>query len=322
MRDSIRALEGEGLLEVRDYGAIAQQYREVVTERTEFLLENIDIWRKPASTQWQVYLKLLEPLLDQYRGHCDVEIERLHFGVYCYLRSQSPKIRIEEGRKLNAFVQSKAKLRSNSERQLLRDLIRPLLQHAILNMLMREDLDAPFMDSDDLYVHYNSVGRLQIRPPKDPLLGQVPNLSREAFSVAIPDLRPAKIQDFIAFLKTDQARRSFREEMLRIAKAGKRPDEKWASALRDSAARALLTQEKRAKIIRWFLLPLKVLPIPGWVVIDEFAIRAAEIIGEKAIDRVAETINERPAKAFKWYYTLLELQHSTDAHWRKTEALA
>jgi len=317
MRDTLLALEGEDFTRVVDFGEAAKRHEATILERADALLEDIDAWRKSAADHWRLYQPILQPLLDQYKGYCDLDQERLHFGVYCYLRRQSDRINISEGLRLNKFVSSRAKLRNNSDRELLRDLIRPLMQHAILNILLREDLESPFLDWDDLSIFYGAIGRRQIHGDRKSL-GEVGVRSREAFTTAIPELRPKTVREFIEFKRVNHATKTFREELQRATRNGEKLDQRWAARVRNEATKALLTQRKNVRRLRWMLLPLKLVPIPGAHLIGEVAgelvgeaiVKAGEASAESVLHESAEHAYERPVNKFEWYYALLQAEQS------------
>jgi hypothetical protein len=306
MRDTLRALEAEDLTTTIDFGEAVAGLGSLVEEKTNNLLEDVDYWRPRAADHWRIYRSMLPPLLDKYKGHCDIEQEKLHFGVYCHLRRQSDRIDLNEGLRLNRFIQSGAKLKNRSDRQLFQELIRPIVQHTVLNTMLRDQLESPFIDWDDLNVYYSGIARLQVSTDRNRKnVDSLVTHSKEIFSAALPDLRPKNVAAFIKFRKTSEAFRSFQAELLRATQLGAALDQKWAARLRDDASRALLTQNNRAKRIKWILSPLKVVApriMAAGELISELTKSAGAMV-EVGIDHV----NSSSALKYQWYYTLLEI---------------
>jgi hypothetical protein len=136
-------------------------------------------------------------------------------------------------------------------------------------------------------------------------------LSKEAFTLHLPNLRPNSVNEFIKFLKTNAAVTTLREELLRQAVIGGSLDQHWGRSVREEAARALLTQEKRGKRLRFYLMALKLAPVPDFSILGELAgellTKGGEIAGERTIEEIYDHQDSNSAQKFKWYYTLLEI---------------
>jgi hypothetical protein len=302
MRDTLVALESEDLTVTRDFGDEGKILQPLVDLKTDILIEDIDYWRPKAAEHWHIYQSMLPPLLDQYKGHCDLEQEKLHFGVYCYLRKRSDKIDISEGQRLNQFVASKAKLKNQLDRDLFKELIRPLVRHTVLNTLLREKLHSPFIDWDDLNVYYTGIDRLQVSADGEKKRAHDMIVrSREVFSVALPELRPKDVAAFIKFRKTSDAFRSFQEQVLNAVRSGTRFDQKWAQQLRSDAVKALRIEKRRTRKLKLILAPFKIV-LPRIAAGGELLKGALSLI-----EGGAERAYASGTLKFEWYYTLLEI---------------
>jgi hypothetical protein len=305
MRESLFILEQNGFLHIKDYGELARPMFDIIRSQSNSLLRDPELWLRIARKHWKIY----KPEQYQHFKHlgpgANREIELLHYGIYCHLMKSSDKIDLAEARHLNGILESRRIKFSEAEWSMIIEIVRPMLSHVILNQLLSDALNCPFLDWDDLDIYYaNCVASEQSNTQA---IGRTHlEMCRAAFTIALPSLRLRSAKELVNFLKKRGAVQSLRAAIRDAAASGISVDKKWGEKVKDEAFKAHLAHEHQSKKYRFIssiafgaLGHFGSLIHHGPEILE--GIRGAFEIG-------SEGVSPRPIKKYQWMYTLMHNQ--------------
>jgi hypothetical protein len=307
MKTSIERLEQEGLLRIEDFKAPATVFQKEISSRVSSQLEYLDLWLDCAREQWRLFQPVIPQLLPALGKKADPQMEAMHFGIYCYLKETQGRIKPEEIQRLHKLLASKRKKVTKSEQDELKQIIRPLLSYVYLNYNLMQYFGAPFIDWEDMAPFYRRIAQFQFPDQSEKekkVTHEMIDQAKTLFTVAIPELRPSSVTEFVRFVKKGGAVRSLREAMREAAETGTTIDPKWAIALRDQANKAQLTARKRSRIIS--LVGLLSLAFPWLPIANEVIKAAGETVGHMSQDLAGHFSHPKSLHHYKWYFALLQ----------------
>jgi hypothetical protein len=305
MMGTIQALLDEGLLIVKDYSEIAAKNSEFIRSTAEMLANEPVAWIDYARKHWAVYSAEIPELIRRYQRHVKIDssLEKLQFGVYCYLCSHPGAIK--DINLLNKFLISRKRKFSVGELELLREIIKPMIEYVVLNQILSKEMNSAFLDWSDLGPLYEKSLRIALN--RESLNEQqIVSGVRRLFSVGMPELRPSSPKQLVRFLKTNKAITSLRSEISTAINSNNDIDQKWATQIRNDANRLQMSSRKRQRKFSFMgsLLGL----IPGGSLIAPGLLGDAifNLSVDGACDVASSGGSFRNLDKLKWYFTLLE----------------
>ncbi len=307
MCHSLDVLEGEGLLEVADYAEICRPFEEQIRVKAERLLEPVEPWLAIAREQWsRVETEFAEFGHRYSTGPLDADFNRSHYGVVAFLEQRDGRIDVDESRRLHDLLATKRMKLKSSERIEMQAVLKPLVAQVLINDLLRQRLQAPFIDWDDAQGFYNRLylpqwTELSAEPEPS---SAVATQARCLFDLVLPELLPGRIEDVVKFIHNRKAVVSLRHELWSLMRQGDSVSSDWMLRLHTEATEATLRAEDRGRVIKW-VGRVAGLVMPGGNLLSDVLLGAAE--------EGADRLNERPLKnRFEWYYALQRIRMERD----------
>lgn len=311
MHHSLCVLRDEGLIELQDYGALSKGHQYMVEKKSNALLEDVGPWLATARKQWQV----LKPQLQVFHREFGTKGNELanvaHYGVLSYLQRYGKKDDKAEYERLHGLFEIQRKKLTVMETADVREVLRPLVSHVLLNDLLRTKLAQPLLDWDDAQGFYD---RLHLAT-WDEVSGAFPGVeattqSKILFEVVVPELRPKSVEEVVRFVSKGSATKSLREEIWSVLRSGGKVDKEWMLSLLSAATKSNLVAERRGRLIKW-AGRLANLIVPGGEIAVEGAKELVSKGGEFVLDVTAGEIEDIPLKSARkrveWYYALQKI---------------
>jgi hypothetical protein len=309
MLDTGHKLQDANFLRLEDYGEISKSMHDEIKEEVDEELEYPVYWLKPLRREWALFKPIMEENLVRYGDRIDLQAERIHYGIHCYLKLQSDKFDLAEAMRLQRMLESKRMIFSKREEDELREIIRPILSQVAFNKRLSGKIGAPFVDWKDLEPFYQKLSR---RDSSHQKLSRSAEISQEAqkeqvdacqhiFSATLPDIKPNSVDDVIKFIKQRSAVRSLRDEISQAIYNGIPFDQKWADAVKEDAALAQISYRRRQQKFKWVSRFAN--HIPGMGTVLDFTREGAEALVEWRMEK-------NSLRKYEWYYAMLEIKHS------------
>ncbi len=171
-----------------------------------------------------------------------------------------------------------------------------------MNDLLRQWLEAPFLDWDDAKGFHDRLRIAQWSEfdnsgaPSDQMAAQ----SRCLFQTIIPELLPKRIEDVVRFLRKRRAVRSLREELWNCLRSGENVSKEWMLRFHEEATKAQIRAEDRGRVIKWIGRAASLI-LPGFGLVSDVILSAAEDGADKGSERASRA-------RFDWYYVLQRLK--------------
>lgn len=292
---SIRRLQAEDLLETFDGAAFIANSLDQIKAKTEVLVEDVLGWLGPVRSQWNV-LKLDRAVFLEKFGTAEKRpINEQHFAV------ANAVIRIDGSlnqtllRQLTRLVDSRRKTFSSAEADYVKEVLRPLVCHTVIQDLIRFKTGGAIMDWDDSQPFYERLYATRWEKEDDRLLAQS---ARSLFQFSLPELRPKNVEAVIRFIRNNSNVRSLREEVAALLSKGNKFDEELGKRILAEVLEAELAKKRKMRRFR-FLGAAASLLVPGASLLTEAAVEGADVVSQDA----AESLMRRP---HRWFYSLHE----------------
>jgi len=310
MWQSLSVLKDEGLLTIADYSKPCATYRNQIEVKTIQLLESVDQWVPVARAQWRQVREEFEEFAKLYSLPETAECDAAHCGVVCYLTQRDGKVDPREYKRLHGLLQSRRARLTVAEESEFREILKPLIAQVLINDLLREQFDAPFIDWDDAKGYYGRLeaGRWSHLEQTVKPTSAMAQQSRVLFQTVVPELRPARIQDVVRFIRNRKAVASLREELWNMMSEGRTVSDKWMLALQNEATKAHLRAGKRSRKIRWYG---RILNPATWFMPHAVGI-ASEVLLDAAGESIDHFVTGSSERRFEWYYALQDLNVGSD----------
>ncbi len=305
MWQSLTVLKDEGLLTIADYGKPCEEYRAQIQAKTNALVESVEPWLPIARTQWRQVREEFEEFARLYSRPETAMLDAAHYGVIACLIAREGRVEPQEYARLHKLLISRRQRLTQGEEADIREIVKPLVAQVLINDLLRGHFGAPFIDWDDArgFYGYLEAGRWSATNEAAKPMSAMAHQARALFEAVVPELRPARIQDVVKFIRHRKAVASLREELWSVMGEGGQVSEKWMLSLQAEATKAQLRAGKRSRKIRWYG---RLLNPAAW-----FMPHAVGIASEALIDAAGESIDHvvtgRTERRFEWYYALQEL---------------
>jgi hypothetical protein len=266
------------------------------------LLETVEPWLSVARHQWSRVQVEFEDFARLYSQPNEFEFNASHYGVVSYLERRDGRIDRAEAARLHALLKSKRIRLKATEQVELREVLKPLVAQVLINDLLRQTLQAPFIDWDDAQGFYDRLhlGQWAELTESEARSAEVASQSRGLFRMIVPELLPERIEDVVKFLRNRKAVVSLRHELWDLMHDGRCVSQDWMLRLQNEASKAQLRAEQRNRVIKW-VGRLAGLVIPAAGVLGGLLLDAAE--------EGAEGITTHNTKGrFEWYYALQRIK--------------
>lgn len=297
MRESLRKLRTEGLLEIFDgIGLIKEQSHSIET-KTAFLLEQFDPWLEAMRIQWADLKADRERFIEKY-GAASSTTAVGHFTVANALYKTTGMIDRQRTQELSERILEPGRSLSDQDLELLREAARPLVTHIVIQDLFRYATSSLILDWDDSAKYYDNLYRarweVDIGTERDIFMS-----ARKIFDVTLPRLRPNNVDAVIKFIRGKRNVSSLRETIITSLGAGEQFDVKWATEYLAEVMRAELVQKRKMRRLR-FGASAAGLALPGGSLAVDLLAEATSSVMEKMVESSA-TPRSRPY----WLYALL-----------------
>lgn len=295
MRDSIRALEKEELLQLFDGRRIIGDHSEQILAKTEQLCEDWSGWLETTRRQWEILRKDRENFVDLYGDPQKTNLNRYHNSAINASFRKYGEFNEEYIIEVSRLVESRRKRLTSDEIEKVKEVIRPLVCHTVIQDLFRFKTSASVLDWDDSQGHYERLYYARWDGIDDEY--RLAATSRNLFNVSLPQLRPRNVEAVIRFVREEKSVSSLRKEINHLLDEGEAFDEKLGVKLLEETFRRDLAQQNKMKKVRWLGAIGGVL-LPGSSILTEAAVEGGIGLAEDGIDSVT---GERR----RWLYSLL-----------------
>ena len=309
MKYSIDFLLDKGLITINDFRETTKDSIPELERRTDELLEVPEFWLDTAKKHWAIYKKELPEVTRRIMSkgvEINIDHEFLHFGVYCLLLKSKGHISISEAQHIQQILERKKQKLSAGEKDLLKEITRPILMYVLFNNLLSAKLDCPFVDWADLDLFYQKVNNptwADISSSSSTHSGEFVKESKHLFEVLIPELKPSSVKDVYKFITKKKAVTSFKE-MLRDSLGNGNPiDARLINEVKNQAIRELIADGRRNRNLSFFG------KIGG--AITEILVPGIGLVNT-AIELGAEKILENKTKKYEWLYTLINIKYENE----------
>lgn len=199
VRESLRELRNEGFLRLVDYTSILNRNREWILESSREQASDPLRWSKAlqlAVTGWEGARDQFRQVVDA--SHYDMAMH-IPFGIYAYLSDSGTDITEDNYQRARRLIFSERERVPRPDREVLSMCLRPYLDHVFSCMAVRNELQLPLADWENLRPLYLRLYR-QFGPTKPPA-DQIQDKVRELFACAIPTYEPESVKQLLKLLK-------------------------------------------------------------------------------------------------------------------------
>lgn len=295
MRDSIRMLEKEGLLQLFDGQRIIQDHSERIIEKTEQLCEDWRGWLSTTRRQWIVLKSDRDNFVEFFGDPQKIHLNKYHNSAINASYRRFGEFNEQYIKEVSCLVESRRSKLSSDEIEMVKEVIRPLVSHTVIQDLFRFKTAASVLDWDDSQGHYERLYYARWDGIDDNY--RLAANSKNLFNVSLPQLRPQNVEAVIRFVREEKSVSSLRKDINHLLDEGEAFDEKLGVKLLEEALRRDLAQQSKMKKVRWLGAVGGVL-IPGGSILTEAAVEGGIGLAEDGIDSVSG--NRR-----RWLYSLI-----------------
>jgi len=283
-----------------------------IEERVDSALNFPEFWLPAIRKQWMNY----KPLSDKFGSIVDPQnecpFEKLHFGVYTATEGLPLQRRMVEAKRMQKLLESnKERKFSLYERDAIREIIRPFVAHSINCSLLSSVHDAPFIDWQDTDPIHRMLSLSEWNQNTKKFAAHNSNMTvlESLFSIALPELRPNNVKQFVKFVKNKSAVASLREQIMELMGNGSTISDKLGDKIRNEANLAQLSARKNARIISFIgsFVGLSATASLVEPLIEEIGDAVAQI-GIGVSEEIGSTkVSKVSTKKYAWYYALLNI---------------
>lgn len=245
MSKTLRILESEGLLNVIDYGELVNARSVDIARKTELLLEDPMPWVRIARRQWRQLSGEFIDFQQKFGRKENLFLNTEHFGIVNYLSVIGERPDLAAHKEVREIFYSNRMRVTVRERDLLREVVRPLLHQILVNDYLCSMTGHPFLDWSDAKEFYE---RLHISNWDD-VTEEIQLLAkaRTFFDVVVPDLRPDNIEAVLRFIRDDKAVSSLRSAFIERLKNGENLDDRFLTEYANHAIQRELSVKRKMK---------------------------------------------------------------------------
>lgn len=296
MRESIEILRKEGLLQTFDGSALIAANLEAIIRKTERLCDDWQGWLSATRHQWRILRRDRDDFLKNYGS-----AERLLLNQY---HNSAVNVSFRKFGRFNekfvisvcSLIESNRQRLKSDEIDIVKEVIRPLVCHTIIQDLFRYKNDCSVLDWDDSQIHYEML--YHARWDGNDQQRILAASSKSLFKFSLPQLRPKSVQKVIDFVRDDKAVVSLRNDIVSLLDEGVAFDSALGTKLIEETFRSDLINQKKMKKIRLLGTFVGAI-IPGGSIATEAAVEAALGAAEDGVER-------QLSKKHRWVYSLIE----------------
>ncbi len=219
LRTTLRTLYGEGFLRLSNYGAVLSRDRQWIIDTSSEHASTPERWidaLRLAVSGWErareSFRHVIEPSLYDMAMH-------IPYGIFACLCDTGRTIDETSYQAVRRLIFSDSKRLRTANRGLLESCLKPYLNHVFSCMAIRNELDLPLVDWENLRPFY--VPLHQRLGPNKPQPEQRQDKVRELFECALPDYEPVSVTELLRLLN-DRRVKALRE-YIRTAVIQKHP---------------------------------------------------------------------------------------------------
>ncbi len=292
---SIERLRAEGLLEMVNVAEIVAQNLDSILSKTEALCEDIPGWLGPVRSQWKFLKSDRDNFLEKFGTNEKREINSHHFSVINAVTKIDGKLNSKLLNEISGLVESRRTTFGKLEKELIKEVIRPLVCHTVIQDLVRYKTSGSILDWDDSQPYYQRL--YQSRWDED-VERQLAAGAQNLFEFSLPELRPKNVDGLIKFIRDDRNVSALRADIVGILDNGEKIDQSLGRKIVEEILNSELSNRKKLKKFR-FLGAAVSLFVPGGSLLTEAAVEAVTMIAE---DEAAGLLT----KNHRWFYSLRE----------------
>ena len=215
IKRSLETLLDAGIIKLFDFSEILTEQEPLIAaaaERSIALPEQLLKWGAEIKVSYRGWLSRLDVYERALGEHFDPVSMRTEFGSYVYLMKHDGKIDPETYEHYEEMLFSLRKRRSAAQWETLQDLVRPTALYTYKNFALFNWFKAPFLDVEFTSGIYNRIydELLVSANPEHANLRARVEAASSLFEYAVPDLRPANIEQVLRLLEK-RSLHAFRE---------------------------------------------------------------------------------------------------------------
>jgi hypothetical protein len=194
---SLKKLQEEGYLKLVDYTQRLLDIQRNVLDATNARLGTPELFLDPvrrAVATWDAEGPKYAAALNRPHDF----IATLPVGIVAALAAEGHSAGVENVARIRKVLSKKAKT-TRLERDLLREVARPYIDHAHTGIALYRNIGAPVVDWSDLGPVYEALLYLSIEPAK-PLQKKIPKL-RELFRAGLSAFEPSNVEEFLKIIR-------------------------------------------------------------------------------------------------------------------------
>jgi hypothetical protein len=309
MAYTLKALEGEGFVQLEDFDSIVASNRELLDSMLVRDLKELDQWvpvLKESTSTWRDFIDNLDaPIRDEIRSIRDYQrcsdqpfdIRRLINHEFADFSMYSPPSRsILTSFLAEEAMNSSSKRRKTEFRDALRTELSMYLSYVNANLVLSNALECGFHDWQDFRPFYRDkflrVGK--DAPPAEQQIDAVNSL----FNVSFPEFTFWRPKEIIRAIK-DKRIRELRQLVDAAVNGEATFDREFAVRVLHEVFKVEQSMAKVRNLLSYVTLPIDFVPFVGNV---------AQKVAEEAIARPIESKKKKP---FRWFYLISELAESS-----------
>ncbi|MEM1050630.1 MAG: hypothetical protein AAGI28_00910 [Pseudomonadota bacterium] len=295
MRDSISILREEGLLDTFDGAALIAENLDAIIHKTERLCEDWKGWLSVTRQQWRILKKDRDDFVKNYGSAERSLLNQYHNSAINSSFRKYGEFNEEFIISVCSLIESDRYRLKTAEVEIVKEVIRPLVCHTVIQDLFRFKTRCSVLDWDDSQGHYEKLyhARWDGKDEERKLAAS----SRNLFSFSIPQLKPKNIRNVVQFVRDDKAVLSLRKDIVSLLDEGVAFDSALGTRLVEETLRKDLGNQKKMKKVRWIGAIVGVF-IPGGSIGTEAAVEG----GLGAAEEGAEGLL---SKKHRWLYSLI-----------------
>lgn len=293
MLSSIQRLKQEGFLETFDGRQIVEKHKNEIVQKTERLCEDVSGWIGPVRSQWNVLRETREEFLKKFGTKEKQAINAHHFAVANAVLKIDGSLNPTLLQEINRLIDSRRTFFSSKEADYVREVLRPLVSHIVIQDLLRYKTAGSVLDWEDSQPYYEKLYTSRWDQDPDRLLAYRASMM---FSFSLPELRPKSVDAVVKFIRNNRNVLALRADVTEILGRGEKFDAELGRRIASELLKAELAVKKKMKGFRLLGAALGMI-VPGGSLVTEAVVEGGTLVGEDAV----EGAFDRP---HRWFYSL------------------
>lgn len=296
MRESIVVLRKEGLLETFDGSALITANLEAITRKVERLCDDWQGWLSATRQQWRILRRDRDDFVKKYGSTERLLLNQYHNSAVNTSFRKFGRFNEEYVISVCSLIESNKQRLKVNEIEIVKEVIRPLVCHTVIQDLFRYKNDCSVLDWDDSQMHYEMLYHARWDGNDEERI--LAASSKSLFKFSLPELKPRSVQKVVDFVRDDKAVVSLRKDIVSLLDEGVAFDSALGAKLIEETFRSDLINQKKMKKIRWLGTIVGAI-IPGTSIATEAAVEAA-------LGAAEDGVEGRLSKKHRWVYSLID----------------